>query len=471
MGLRLILFALLGSALMAGLTTIMKDGHGEMWLSLVKRIGKGSESPQAIAALKLALLDHSNAVRYATETRLLDLDNELETWIEQEITAGLNVEQLEALAQRIQTNWPRYKGLNIATATAPSLSELRNHLLENVEAQKPEMTHMACVVLPIMGGISHRAVLVTGQRLHDFSPEKLHQTSDVAFFNTCPHCKAQHISRAERQKESFSLECPSCNLTYALVASDTRGRFHYANEFLTGYQPPAIYPQGQSRIEQLFTIWGAVHQNCRYTQDPVENLNRTDRWQTAMETQIRGEGDCEDSAIYLADWLLARGYDARVALGRYGDIGGHAWCVVRLDNVEYLLETTSEGNPDFDLPPLISRVGSRYIPEILFDRWSIYVRATRHQLWNGNYWEERSWTRLEPRSKKPLATTQHSNPKRSQFSKIYTSQGHLLDPTDMAFVKSLGIQAATFFRLQSIAPSSQLWKEQPPKSFWPNPAP
>jgi len=470
MGLRLILFAVFGSALMAGLTTVIRDGRGGMWWALAERIGKGSESPQAVAEMKLGLLDHSNAVRMVAEYRLLKLDTELEGWLEAEFASGLSSEHLSDIAQRVQKHWPRYKGINVASASAPTLDALKIHLHVNMESQKAEMTHMACVVLPIAGGISHRAILLTGQRLQDFRPEALHRTDDVAFFNTCPHCKANHISRAERQKESFSLECPSCKLNYALVASDTRGRFHYANEFLTGYQPPAIYPKGQSRIEQLFTIWSAVHENCRYTPDPIDNLTKTDRWQTAMETQIRGEGDCEDSAIYLADWLLARGYDARVALGRYGDIGGHAWCVVRLDEVEYLLETTSEGNPDFDSPPLISRVGSRYIPEILFDRWSLYVRSAQRQPWDGNYWDERNWIRLEPRNQEPLSTTLRGTPKRNQLSHVPSLQSSLLAPSEMAYVKSQDAQAAPFLRLQTIEQSGNRWQSPLPASRWPIPS-
>lgn len=468
MGLRLVLFAVLGSTLMAGLTTVIKSGRGEMWWSIIKRIGDGGDSPQAIAEMKLGLLDHGNAVRETADYRPLNLDTELEAWVEDLLRSGLSLDDLTAVAQRIQEHWPRYTGINIATATAPTLDALKNHLLENVESQQPEMTHLACVITTVSGGISQRALLITGQRLNDFKPEALHQTDEVSFFNTCPHCKTKHISRAERQKESFSLECPSCFLTYALVASDTRGHFHYANEFLTGYQPPAIYPAGQSRIEQLFTIWSAVHNNCIYTPDPVDNLNKTDRWQTALETQIRGKGDCEDSAIYLVDWLLARGYDARVALGRYGDIGGHAWCVVRLDEVEYLLETTSEGNPDFDSPPLISRVGSRYIPEILFDRWGIYVRSAQRQPWDGNYWDEKSWIRLEPRGKEPLTTTVRSQPKRSHLGELRSLQSQLLDPSEMAFVKAQGVQSAPFLRLRQLNQSNSNWQTPPSIWRWPS---
>jgi hypothetical protein len=97
-----------------------------------------------------------------------------------------------------------------------------------------------------------------------------------------------------------------------------------------------------------------------------------DSWQFADETQRLQRGDCEDSSIFLADWLMSRGFQVRVALGRYGDLGGHAWCVVKIDDKEYLIEST-ESRPDPTDPPLASRVGSRYVPEVLFDRFAMYV--------------------------------------------------------------------------------------------------
>jgi hypothetical protein len=94
---------------------------------------------------------------------------------------------------------------------------------------------------------------------------------------------------------------------------------------------------------------------------------------------------------------MSRGFQVRVALGRYGDMGGHAWCVVKIEDREYLIEST-EGKPDPSNPPLASQVGSRYVPEVLFDRYAMYVPSSSNRTWKGDYWSPKSWVRIEPRA-------------------------------------------------------------------------
>jgi predicted transglutaminase-like cysteine proteinase len=265
------------------------------------------------------------------------------------------------------------------------------------------MTHVACLARAGLGGVGGEAVLLIGHRLRAFTPQLLTQTADHSFFSECPHCGLQHISQAPRQEESFTLECPGCSRVYALVAADNHGRRFHAPEFLTGYEPPSHFPPGQTRMEQLLTIWRAVHQNCEYENDPEIDGQRTDRWQTALETQMRGAGDCEDSAIFLADWLLARGFEARVVLGRFEEVGGHAWVVAILEGEEYLLESTTEAQPDGDLPPTVRSLGKRYQPEVQFDRWQIFVHADPRRPSHDRYWDNLRWLAVEPpRSMEPV---------------------------------------------------------------------
>jgi hypothetical protein len=315
------------------------------------------------------------------------------------------------------------------------------------------------------GGMAHQVLFVTGQRLRDFSPDLLHRTTDDAFYNICPLCNTSHISRAMRHQESSSLECPSCHRTYAVIAADTQGQFHYVNHYLTGYQPPTIYPKGQSRVEQLFTIWSAVHQNCSYVRDPGVKKEKSDRWQTALQTQTRGMGDCEDSSVFLADWLSARGYEVRVALGKYGDIGGHAWCVVRLEGVEYLLESTAEGRPDFDQPPLVSRIGSRYVPEVLFDRWHLYTRQTNHRTWNGDYWSKDQWTPITPPGTEiPEITPTRKTPSSKETATTWspppthTIQKDFFNSSNLAYTSHTDHQAAPFLHLEQTVDQPTPWQ-------------
>src|SRR5690606_7167685 len=124
----------------------------------------------------------------------------------------------------------------VSTASSPTLDLVKDSFQAYLNQTEPEMTHLTSARRTIAGGISHQILLVTGHRLRDFSPDLLHSTTDDAFYNVCPLCKANHISRALRHQESSSLECPSCQRTYAVIAADTQGHFHNVNEFLTGYQ-------------------------------------------------------------------------------------------------------------------------------------------------------------------------------------------------------------------------------------------
>lgn len=381
----------------------MKEGWLNGWQM---RLGELMTSPGAqysVAKFRLDLVDHFNYSRLASKTPLLRVDPEMESWLDKEF-AKIDTNDLNKVTSQVQEGMPRYYRVSVCTASSPSLRELLQRFHEYAHRAQPEMTHMAVALRPRVGGLMHEAILVLGQRLRDFTPEALSQASDEPFFNSCVHCKQPHFMQLSREQRSMALECPKCRRKYAVIAADSTGRFRYVNEFLTGYAPPAAFAKNQSRVQQLFTIWEAVHSNCVYANDPGAKVgssfaknDQTDCWQFADETQRLQQGDCEDSSIFLADWLMSRGFQVRVALGRYGDLGGHAWCVVKIDDKEYLIESTGN-RPDPTDPPLASRVGSRYVPEVLFDRYAIYVPTSQNRAWKGDYWSASAWTRIEPRA-------------------------------------------------------------------------
>jgi len=447
----------------------LRDGHAETWGAIWNRLTFQENSSFTKEQLGVALLDQANHHRQAQALPWLKLDLELETLVQNELDGGLSVEHLEELVQRIQKALPRYLRVSVCVAGGATANMVLNHFQGHLQKVDPQMTHYACALRSSIGGLSNQALLVTGQRLRDFAPELLDRTTDSAFFNVCPHCQSQHVSKAMREQDTTTMECPTCNRVYAVVATDTDGKHRYVNEFLSGYEPAAVFTPGQSRVDQLFTIWSAVQNQIRYVRDPGEGKQATDRWQTALETLTIGQGDCEDSAILLADWLLARGFQVRVALGKYGDIGGHAWCVVKVDEKEYLLETTSEGNPSLDYPPLVSRVGSRYVPEVLFDRWAIYVRNAPRQLWNGDYWTERNWIRIEPRVRPAIDHTLADQSSRLRIGQqhAYSLQRDLTDPSKLAFSQRSDPSAAPFLRLEDIETNDPSWRVKTPEAEWP----
>ncbi|MCW0217573.1 MAG: transglutaminase-like domain-containing protein [Prosthecobacter sp.] len=395
---RLLTWSIIAGIALAGGLKAHKDGKLIVWSQWFQEWMKGEDQAYSSVRFEVDLVDRLNYARIGAKVPILRVDAELETWLESQFP-GMVLDDVNLITQQVQEAMPRYFRLSICTAGGPTLRALLDQFQDYTQSTGAEMTHLACAVRRSTGGFSYQALLVVGQRLEDFSPEMLTNTSNEAFFSTCPHCQHPHIVRVSRQQHSLGLECPQCRRTYAVVAADAAGKYRYVNEFLTGYAPPAVFAKDHSRVHELFTIWAAVHSNCVYTKDPGLKKEATDAWQTSLETQQKGLGDCEDSAIFLCDWLLSRGFQARVALGRYGDMGGHAWVVVKLDDKEYLLEST-EGRPDPSNPPLVSRVGSRYVPEIMFDRYALYVRSTPGQSWKGDYWSSKIWTRVEPRSLK-----------------------------------------------------------------------
>lgn len=391
---RFLVWSILTGLTLAVATLTVKSGHLHFWRQWLAQWA-GSSEEYSEMRFRVDLVDRLNYARIADKLPLLKVDNELEAWLAQNFPVMV-LDDIQSISTQVQEAMPHYYRVSVCAVSGPTLRAVLDEFQDYREQRLPEMTHLGCAMRSQSAGFSRQALLVVGQRLGDFTPENLTLAEADAYFSRCRNCEHPHIVKAVKKRHSLGLECPQCRRTYAVVASDEEGVFRYANEYLTGYAPPAVFSKDQSRVHELFTIWTAVHESCQYVKDPVEGKTATDVWQTSLETQRLGRGDCEDSAIFLCDWLLTRGFQARVALGRYGDLGGHAWVVVRLDDKEYLLEST-EGRPDPSNPPLVSRVGSRYVPEVMFDRHAIFVRSTPGQAWKGGYWSASYWTRIEPR--------------------------------------------------------------------------
>lgn len=403
MSIRLLIWSVTFAVLVAGGVAALKEGWLNGWKMRIGELFAPPGSQYSHAKFRMDLVDQCNYARLAAKTPTLRVDPELEAWLDKEFP-NIDTTDLNKVTEQVQNGVPRYYRVSVCTASSPSLRELLQRFHEYTHRSQAEMTHMAVVLRPRASGLMHEALLVLGQRLRDFTPEALTKSATEPFFSVCVHCRQPHFMKLSDAQRSIALECPKCRRKYAVIASDRAGKFRYVNEFLTGYAPPALFARNQSRVQQLFTIWSAVHANCRYTTDPgakagssFAGKEQMDCWQFADETQRLQRGDCEDSSIFLADWLMSRGFQVRVALGRYGDLGGHAWCVVKIEDKEYLIEST-ESRPDPTDPPLASRVGSRYVPEVLFDRHAIYVPTSPTRAWKGDYWSGNFWTRIEPRS-------------------------------------------------------------------------
>lgn len=107
---------------------------------------------------------------------------------------------------------------------------------------------------------------------------------------------------------------------------------HEKGEVLNPFEPVYVSEDIISCIMKTSRI--------EYVQDPIGK----DYWQTPVETQRRGKGDCEDLAIYARALLVKRGIDAVVVVGARTNMArfGHSWVEFSSDNTRYVLEPKAE---------------------------------------------------------------------------------------------------------------------------------
>ncbi len=211
-----------------------------------------------------------------------------------------------------------------------------------------------------------------------------------AFFTTCRLCNEGHgIKLAERAQNTLIVTCPRCDKAYDLIASDSHGQWRRATQFFTGLRSTKV-EASMTPMEQVMTIWQDVASKCRYQLD-AKRISGGDSWESPEETYRVGSGDCEDTSLLLVDMLTAHGFEARVALGQHRD-GGHAWCVLKLGDDQYILESTWQDIAELKVPPSMDELGLDYHPQFLFDREAIYF--PQREGWTCNYWSERNWQRI-----------------------------------------------------------------------------
>jgi hypothetical protein len=189
--------------------------------------------------------------------------------------------------------------------------------------------------------------------------------------------------RRENQHEEWA----SFNWLYegkpvTTIAPGIDHRHHFANSYLVGYVP---YPD----VAPWVPLY-ALSQRKHYRFDHEQYPGMPEIWQTSREAFFFEEGDCEDHAIALADWLIGLGHDARVVLGQV-DQGGHAWVVLIEDGNTYLLEATDKRQrPEQTLP--LAQSLPEYRPEAMFNREDYWVNTgnVRTTDYTGPQWQLRS---------------------------------------------------------------------------------
>jgi hypothetical protein len=203
--------------------------------------------------------------------------------------------------------------------------------------------------------------------------------------SSCPFCgRAQRVSLPEESDSSLSIYCSPCRSLVDVFQPDSSGRLR---------RPPWYLPLDRPiKDVSPFELWRWVRRNVRYV--PDGQFHRfPEVWQLPGETYRWRRGDCEDSAILLADWLRALGHDAVVATGEaYG--AAHAWVVLHHDDQSYILETTGSKGSNRRMLPLAELMTGYNPTRFVFDDGE--VRARRDKDWTADYGSPDKWYKLIP---------------------------------------------------------------------------
>ncbi len=288
-------------------------------------------------------------------------DAELERWIESLLPTGQGpasggepVITASLLLERLQDD---IHGVAAASAEVFRVATRREdwsaELLDWPETTESSYTHLAIVTRADPRRHQTTIWAILAQRLPQFRPELLSRGVQH-FHHHCAHCSRGYNGRFFGGDRILLLECPHCEKDYDILAVNTQSHNQRANTYFSHLSTPVAFPPGLSRHQELTLIWNSVLDHCEYRNDydPEGTGPATDSWQTSAEILQCRSGDCEDTSILPADWLISRGIEARVVIGETEDLQGHAWCVAKVDDQVYLLETTVDAADVESTPPL-----------------------------------------------------------------------------------------------------------------------
>jgi hypothetical protein len=159
-------------------------------------------------------------------------------------------------------------------------------------------------------------------------------------------------------------------------------KHHFASSFLVGVRPFPV----ENKSLPLYVI----SKRKTYMDDKTQH-NALEMWQNSAQSYVLPEGDCEDHAILLADWLISEGVDARVVGGEYKS-GGHAWVIAIINGNSFLLEATDKrAGKSWNHYPL-AELAKYYSPKYMFNRTDFWenTNSANTSDYTNSSWVKRS---------------------------------------------------------------------------------
>lgn len=170
------------------------------------------------------------------------------------------------------------------------------------------------------------------------------------------------------------ISCARCDRTIDYWVLDPLGIPRRPPWFFSGVE----FPSGEKTSNQdgawaaIATAWTVLGRSVRYRSDAKVHFGQSEAWQPSFITWLLKTGDCEDTAILLADWLRSAPCTARAVAGDH--LGsGHAWVVCWDKSSQFLIESTAPG-PSRRVPPYASLLGAMYAPRLQFDARTVWFR-------------------------------------------------------------------------------------------------
>lgn len=157
---------------------------------------------------------------------------------------------------------------------------------------------------------------------------------------------------------------------FTASAPDLAGDHRLVNSYLEGYAPFVT--------DNIWIPWKTLALRKQYQYDHIAVRGRKEAWQSSREAFANPQGDCEDHAIALADWLIDMGYDARVVLGQHKR-SGHAWVVLLHEGSTFLLEATMKNGLDGMRTLPLAALQLDYEPAYMFNRTEFWKNTGSHR--------------------------------------------------------------------------------------------
>lgn len=390
------LFLAAGAALFAGL----KEPAGVDLIGIFRPVREIDAAFQR--GFRSDAMVRANRLRSAAGVGEIRVDEPIQAFVGEWVASHprpLDLE-LDEVFDAVQRRFPGAQYLAANLLSSGNREELLDKLSGWTAVASADFDAVSTAVFPT--GRRFGALAVLSRRIPEFSLRAANERGG-RFHNQCPHCETIHALELDREARTLILSCPHCDLPFDVLAMDSEGRVRRAMEYLEGFSlsgPESV--AGAAAEDRIVELWRRVAEHCEYQLDQDRDGDGTDDcrevWKSSRQTWAEAAGDCEDTSILLADLLIGAGFEARVAIGWNGNIGQHAWVVVRCGERQYLIETTLQKEiVREDLAEVVS-VAAFYQPEQLFDRTRLYYSTARPDHFGSDYFGDAIWRAVPDRA-------------------------------------------------------------------------